>query len=166
MIKLIAAVEHETYGIGYGNALPWPLVPEDLKHFRDTTIGNTIIMGANTFLSLGELPLPGRKNVVITRKFRKEFPKDVVQVHHPEQILKWKGDIYVIGGASIYSMFMDYSPRMIITELQFPKSVKLKFDRYFPRIDPNKWGRNGNPEWLESTSGAKYRVVTYKRYGK
>jgi dihydrofolate reductase len=164
MIKLIAAVEYETYGIGYGNSLPWPIVVEDLKHFRNTTIGKTVVMGANTFLSLGELPLPGRKNVVITRKKRNHYPKEVIQVHHPEQVLKWKEDVYVIGGASIYAQFIPYASRLIITELSFHRNkVKLRFDRYFPRIDMKEWDTRKRTDWLESVSGTTYRIATYGR---
>ena len=163
MIKLIAAVEQFTQGIGYGNQLPWPIIPEDLKHFRDTTIGKTIVMGSLTFLSFGELPLPNRKNVVITRK-KRNFRRDVIQVQHPEQILKWKGDVYIIGGASIYSTYMEAAGKMIITELDFPEDVqkKLKFDKFFPTIKKNQWDSSSS-EWQTSTSGAKYRIVTYSR---
>jgi len=162
MIKIIATVDEPTSGIGYGNALPWPLVPEDIKHFRDTTINKTVVMGSLTFLSLGEVALPNRKNVVITRKKRNFYRKEIVQVQHPEQVLKWKGDVYIIGGASIYAAYISYASKMIITELDFPKDTRLMFDKYFPVIDMSKWNIKRG-KWLTSVSDIKYRIVTYTR---
>lgn len=104
--------------IGNGLHLPWSN-PDDLKFFKETTTGSAVLMGYNTFASLGFKPLPNRKNIVLTHKptvlvngYDKVYVyssiKDVVEAFSDT-------DIYVIGGASIYEATIDYVDEIIRT---------------------------------------------------
>lgn len=140
MISIIAAIA-ENNAIGKDNKLLWHL-PEDLKRFKELTTGNVIVMGQKTFESLPIKPLPNRTNIVITddRKFKHE---DIIKsysieaaVNRAKKLAKKDGEIFIIGGGSIYKQFMDIADKLYITE------VKLTFedaDTFFPRIHKTKW---------------------------
>lgn len=102
MIKLIVAHD-ENNGIGFKNTIPWKN-SEDMASFKALTINNTVIMGRKTWDSLPKKPLPNRVNIVIsTQNFEKQpgviFCKTMSQaIRHPNIV----GDVYIIGGASIY----------------------------------------------------------------
>ena len=94
MISIIAAVS--TNGIiGKNNELPW-VVPEDLKHFKEKTMGHPIIMGWNTWQSIGEKPLPGRLNIILSRQNR-PIPrsKDIKLIHNFLDIKKLKNPFII-----------------------------------------------------------------------
>lgn len=106
--------------IGNGLQLPWTN-PDDLKFFKETTNGSAVLMGYNTFASLGFKPLPNRKNIILTHKptvlvngYDKVYIyssiKDVVEAFSDT-------DIYVIGGASIYEATIDYVDEIIRTTI-------------------------------------------------
>ena len=75
MLSIIVAISNNRT-IGLNNQMPWH-IPEDFKHFKETTLGHTVVMGENTFKSLGR-PLPGRRNVVLTDKADYQDRKSVV----------------------------------------------------------------------------------------
>lgn len=108
----------ETYGIGYQDSIPWS-VPEDMKHFRKTTINNVVIMGRKTYDSIREirkptdsLALPNRINIVISRTLRKYNDGHLLVFNEPWECVKWckryynKKKMFVIGGESIYRWFL------------------------------------------------------------
>ncbi|MEK4223302.1 dihydrofolate reductase [Bacillus sp. FSL W8-0116] len=134
MISLIVAMD-ENGVIGNDNRLPWRL-PEDLKFFKRTTMGHVIVMGRKTFESIGK-PLPGRKNVVLTknRSFRAD---DCTIVHSPEEVLAMNdqyGEIFIIGGAEIFRIFLPHAKRMYITKIHH----HFAGDTYFPEVNWNEW---------------------------
>lgn len=120
--------------IGNKGDLPWSL-PEDLRHFREVTTGHTVIMGRNTFASIGR-PLPNRKNVVLTRD--RDWAADGVTVAHDldtalEEVTQ--GDAMVIGGAQIYAQALPLADLQIITEVhQSPAG-----DTRYPDFDRDEW---------------------------
>jgi dihydrofolate reductase len=124
--------------IGRSNDLPWYL-PADLKHFKDLTTGHSVIMGRKTFESilarLGK-PLPNRTNIVITRdpKFASE---GAVVVRSPDEALARAGlgEMFVIGGASIYEAMLSAVDRVYLTQVQ----ADIAGDAYFPALDPAEW---------------------------
>lgn len=119
--------------IGINNSLPWNL-PEDLKHFKKTTLGKPVIMGLRTFESLGR-PLPGRKNIVLNFS-KKDIPGCFVVTSINEALDMVKGeDAFVIGGASIYKQFLEHADRLFITFIDH----EFKADAYFPEFDLNEW---------------------------
>lgn len=113
MINLIVAASKNNQ-IGIDNKLPWH-ISEDLKYFRKTTQGHTVLMGRKTYESIGR-PLPNRTNIVLTRD--KNFSAEGVSVIHSfEEGLKLceNDDVFIIGGGEIYSLFLPYADYLYIT---------------------------------------------------
>lgn len=124
--------------IGKHGQLPWHL-PEDIKHFRDKTMGKTVLMGRKTWESIPakHRPLPGRQNVVISRD--KNFIVDEhARVFHDLdtalQTLSSK-DVYVIGGAEIYRQCLPHANTMELTEI----AAEYDGDVFFPAFDSAEW---------------------------
>jgi len=136
MITLIAAIGKNNE-LGAKNALLWDL-PADMKHFRKTTQGATVIMGRKTFSSIGR-PLPYRTNIVLTRD--ESFSVKGVSVAHSvsearDMAKNTKKNIFVIGGAQIYALFLPIADRIILTEVDASFSHA---DTFFPTINREEW---------------------------
>lgn len=135
MISMIFAMDKNNL-IGKGNSLPWHY-SADMKYFKETTLNHTVIMGENTYYSLGK-PLPNRKNVVAT--LNKDFHDDRVEVIH--DLIKYLEDnkdseeeLFVIGGAMIYKLSMPYAKRLYITHID----KEHDGDVYFPKINYDEY---------------------------
>ncbi|MDH5660375.1 MAG: dihydrofolate reductase, partial [Gammaproteobacteria bacterium] len=105
-ISMIAAMTEERV-IGIKNTLPWKL-PNDMKWFRENTMGKPIIMGRKTFESFGAKALPGRTNIIITRDKNYQAEGGIV-VHSIDEALTAAGDVeevMIIGGASFYEQML------------------------------------------------------------
>jgi dihydrofolate reductase len=137
---MIAAMD-ENRLIGADNALPWHL-PADFKHFKQVTMAKPIIMGRKTFESIGR-PLPGRKNIVITRG---EFNHDgVVTVHSIDAALREASqalnsddevaEVMIIGGANLYQQMIDKADKLYLTHVK----AKCEGDSWFPEVDMREW---------------------------
>ena len=126
-ITLIAAVG-KNLELGKDNTLIWS-IPEDLKFFRDNTIGKTIVMGMNTLKSLPKL-LPNRKHVVLTRK-NVELDPSIVVVHSIDELLSYiesiDEEVMIIGGAQIYSQMIGYASKMLLTEIDDSRDADVIF---------------------------------------
>ena len=123
--------------IGKKNALPWYL-PADLKHFREKTTGKTIVMGLNTFKSVGERPLPNRKNVVLTDDKNYQAPEGVVLAHSIEEVLeltKNDGELMISGGAMVYKQFLPLAQRLYLTFIDHD----FEGDIFSPEFDMAEW---------------------------
>lgn len=137
IISLIAAAS-DNNAIGKDNHLMWNL-PIDMKFFKNTTWGFPVIMGRKTFVELGNKPLPGRQNIVITRQ--KDFKAEgVVVVNKLDDALfvareADTNEIFVIGGGEIYKEAMPKANRLYITRVH----AVLQGDTYFPSFDEQKW---------------------------
>ena len=106
-VILIAAVGRNGV-IGRDNDLPWR-IREDLQHFKQLTLGHTLVMGRKTYDSIGR-PLPGRRTVVVTRQ--PDWSADGVDVTHSlEEAFKYDGTLYVAGGGEIYRQALPYADR-------------------------------------------------------
>lgn len=143
--------------IGKGNDLPWHL-PEDLKHFKELTLGKTVLMGRKTFESiLGRLgkPLPGRKNVVITRQDNYSVPEGVLLFKSLEDAFQGLGsqDLYVIGGAEIFKLALPFAKILEITHIH----GSYEGDAFFPQMDWKHW------EKISEDPHEKFTFVKYKR---
>lgn len=122
-IALIVAMAQNGI-IGRDNQLPWHL-PEDLRHFKKTTMGKPVIMGRKTFESIGK-PLPGRVNIVISTQNHIHLPEGVSLVHSVSDALRLAENIcnqggaseaMVIGGEQIYALFMPMANRLYLTKV-------------------------------------------------
>ncbi|MCM3718798.1 dihydrofolate reductase [Fictibacillus phosphorivorans] len=132
MISFVVAMD-ENRGIGKDNDLPWYL-PNDLKHFKKTTMGKPIVMGRKTYESIGK-PLPGRENIVVTRDQNYEA-EGVTIVHSVDDVLKIKAEeMCVIGGSEIFKQFLPVADRLYITEIYHTFDA----DTYFPEINDKEW---------------------------
>ncbi len=117
-LKLTAIVAMtEERVIGFRGKLPWHL-PEDLAFFKKTTSGYPIVMGRKTYESIGR-PLPKRRNIVLTRD--QSWTKPGVEViHHPQDLCNLPsltGRVFIIGGAEIYSAFMEQLDDLLVSHV-------------------------------------------------
>lgn len=133
IISLIAAMDRNQL-IGRDNGLPWHL-PEDFRHFKAVTLGKPIIMGRKTYESIGK-PLPGRKNIVVSRG---GFKADgVITVPGIEQALMEAGDaeeVMVVGGANLYQQLIDRADRLYLTLVD----GEFEGDAWFPKFSLDEW---------------------------
>ncbi len=116
MIIGIVAIA-KNYAIGKDGKLPWHH-SADLKFFKQTTTGNTIVMGSNTWRSIGR-PLPGRLNIVLSRSAAFETSSGIIKLGSTDEVTALAeyvaGDVFIIGGAKIFSAFADAIERWIVT---------------------------------------------------
>ena len=129
-IVIVAALARNGV-IGRDNGLPWRL-KADLQHFRALTMGHPILMGRNTWESLGR-PLPGRRNMVVTRdpQFRADGAETFAS---PEAAIAAAADaerIFVIGGAQLYASMLARAERLVLTEVW----ADVEGDAHFPMLD-------------------------------
>ncbi len=160
MISIIVAVSDD-WGIGLNNDLLWNL-PEDMKRFRRLTTGNTIIMGKRTWESLPKRPLPGRTNIVITDNPNETFEGAVTAYSIEDAIKKCsnEGEVFIIGGGSIYRQFMPHADRLYITHVH----KKTQADVWFPVIDQEIWQVTDTEEFVsDSPDAIPYSYVIYQR---
>jgi dihydrofolate reductase len=156
---IVACARHGV--IGRNNELPWHL-PEDLAHFKQTTLGKPVIMGRKTFDSivarLGK-PLPGRRNIVITRN--RQWHYTGVEVAHDLEsavaLCTLEPDIFIIGGAELYQQAMRLADRLVVTEI----ALETEGDAYFPPIDVQVWQETRRDEF--EYAPLPYAFVTYER---
>jgi dihydrofolate reductase len=122
---------NEAGGIGLHNALPWPKNAEDMKWFRDTTMGHTVVMGRNTWDSCDmPKPLPGRKNVVFSNRRIDVDGVDCVSGNVPEVLKEYAQNslVFVIGGALMLLQARPVMDKMYITRIpgDYGCTVRLK----------------------------------------
>ncbi|PIP69293.1 dihydrofolate reductase [Candidatus Nomurabacteria bacterium CG_4_9_14_0_2_um_filter_32_10] len=145
MISIISAIGKNNE-IGKKNDLLWNL-PADMKHFRETTKGHTVIMGQKTFESIGH-PLPNRRNIVIT--LDKSYLRHGVDVVHSvrelENLLDKNIENIIIGGGMVYKLFIDKADKLYITHVD---GEFLEADTFFPEIEKNKWEKIKSEKYLK-----------------
>jgi dihydrofolate reductase len=139
--------------IGRDNGIPWRL-PEDQARFKELTMGQPVIMGRLTWESLPAKvrPLPGRRNVVVTRDAGYVADGADVVAALPADLDGW-----VIGGAQLYTLALPSADRLEVTEID----VDVDGDAFAPVLD-NTWTVHRG-EWLTSSSGLRYRFCSYHR---
>lgn len=160
MIALVWAQSPEGV-IGDAGTIPWH-VPEDMAHFRELTTGGTVVMGRATWQSLPERfrPLPGRRNVVLSRDPRFDAPGATV-VDDLEVALAAAPDVWVIGGGAVYAATIGRADRLEVTVVD----VDVPGDTRAPVVGDG-WRRvTGGPDepWQVSRTGARYRFETWQR---
>lgn len=164
-IVLVAAIA-ENGVIGRDNRLPWRL-SSDLKHFRALTMGKPVLMGRNTYLSIGK-PLPGRTNVVASRNPAFCAPGMVVARDLAAALAVAAGDarrrdtddIMVIGGAEIFAALLPRAARLEITRVH----AQPEGDAVFPTIDGRLWEASTSVDHPAGPSDdAAFTTSTYRR---
>ena len=142
-VSIIAALADNGV-IGRGGALPWHL-PDDLRRFKSLTMGHPILMGRRTFESIGK-PLPGRRNLVLTRGAR-PFPDGIEAVGSVAMALERCAEaeeLCVIGGAEVYAQALPLASRLELTRVH----VDARGDVRFPDFDAAQWRELGRTEHL------------------
>jgi dihydrofolate reductase len=159
VLTVIAAIARNGV-IGLGNRLPWHL-PADLRHFRALTTGRTVIMGRKTWESLPEKfrPLPGRRNIVVTRNGAYPAEGATVVTSLPAALAASQDDeAFVIGGAELYAAALPLADRLQLTEID----ATFDGDTHFPAIDPGAWRETARAAQHDE-AGFDYAFVTYRR---
>jgi dihydrofolate reductase len=134
-VVLVAAVAKNGV-IGNGGDIPWD-IPQDMRHFREVTEGNTVVMGRKTFDSIGR-PLPRRTNVVITRQpeWAREGVEVVTSLEDALALARGcEGDAMVIGGGEVYRQALPLADAQILTEVD----AEPEGDTYYPPFDREEW---------------------------
>ena len=143
-ISIVVAMD-EGRVIGNDGGMPWHL-PADLKFFKSVTMGKPIIMGRNTYESIGR-PLPGRTNIVITRnaEFQAEGCQIAYSVDDAFDIARAEDaeEAMIIGGGGIYEQTLDRTDRLYLTQI----AAHLIGDTQFPVIKPEEWQEVSRQEY-------------------
>jgi dihydrofolate reductase len=156
-LSLIWAEAHGRV-IGAAGGMPWH-VPEDLAHFKELTTGATVVMGRKTWDALDPRfkPLPGRRNIVVTRD--PEWAADGAEVAHSlDDALARSSPAWVIGGAELFAATIDRADRLEVTELD----LDVDGDTWAPPIGSG-WQVVSEGDWRLSRGGVRYRFLTYAR---
>ena len=137
MLSLIAAVARNR-AIGKDNQLLWHL-PEDMRHFRETTRGKPVVMGRKTWESLPEKfrPLPGRQNIVVSRDpAYKAHGADLAgSLEGALALAGGAEEVFVIGGEQLYRAALPFADRLYLTEVE----LEPEADAFFPELIPAVW---------------------------
>jgi dihydrofolate reductase len=151
MITLIAAIDDNRL-IGKDDTLPWH-IPADFKHFKAVTLGHPIVMGRKTYDSLPKRPLPGRSNLVVSRR---PSPDGLTVFDTIEAALaegrRESDEVFVIGGQSIYEQTIGIADRLLVTHVD----GSFEGNYWFPEIG-TRWGE---PTILQIGDG--FRIADYR----
>jgi len=139
-LSVIVAVA-ENGVVGVNNALPWYL-PDDLKYFKQTTMGKPVVMGRKTYESIGK-PLPGRTNIVVTHNqdYQAEGVKvvgslsEALELAADIAVIDGKDELMVIGGAAVYAAAIPMADRLYVTEVH----AEVDGDAYLPAVEWSEW---------------------------
>jgi len=161
VLSLIAAVARNRV-IGKDNQLLWHL-PEDMRHFRETTRGKPVIMGRKTWESLPDSfrPLPGRLNIVVSRNPAYQAPGATLTGSIAEAIRRVGDDareIFVIGGEELYRQAMPKADRLYLTEIE----ADFAGDAFFPDVPKQEWTEVSRKA-QQSASEPAFSFVVYQR---
>lgn len=156
MISLIVALDKNRV-IGLNNAMPWHL-PGELQYFKETTMGKPIIMGRKTFESIGR-PLPGRRNIVITRNAQYDA-EGIELAYSLEEAIKLAGDVeetMIIGGQQIFTESLPLADRLYITEIDYA----FEGDTYFPAYEG--WQKVSCQQPIQTPDGYTFQYCIYEK---
>lgn len=160
-MKIIVAIDNARNIGNHGNLLF--SIPEDMKFFREMTVGKVIIMGRKTLESLpNSRPLKNRTNIVLSKTIQNvpniDIAKNIDEMF--EKIKKYNtDDVYVIGGAQIYSLLLPYCDTVLMTKID---AVAKEADAKFPELNSTEWAKVSCSKSYVSNN-IKFQFETYKR---
>ncbi len=150
LVAIVAMASNRV--IGQQGKLPWHL-PEDLKFFKKTTLGHPILMGRKTFDSIGK-PLPGRRNIVLSRSMEPREGVEVIRsIDELAALVPAEETVYLIGGAEVFKMLLPVCDGMFLTSI----TDAYEGDALMPEFEP----LFGPPEIIGQAPGLEFRF--YKR---
>jgi len=159
-ISAIVAIDQNN-GIGENNQLLCKL-PDDLKYFKEKTLGHSIIMGRKTYESLGR-PLPGRRNIILSKQL--DYNVNGCEVYNsiPECMKNIPDDeVFIIGGESIFKQTLNYCSKIYLTKID----ASFQADAFFPTIDLNQWkdvSQNKLVHPIDEKHAYSFRFIVYER---
>lgn len=165
-ISIIVAVADD-WAIGRDGDMPWH-ISADMKFFKATTMGHSLVMGRRTWESIGCKPLPGRQNIVVSARLAEEWGQAeaspaAIAVPSLEAAFEAASDseIFVMGGGMIYRQAMDVADKLYVTHV---RTTVPDADTFFPAIDPEVWelAERSNTT-RDPASGLRYEFRTYVR---
>lgn len=159
IVSQIAAMS-ENHVIGKDNQLLWHM-PNDFRHFKNTTAGHTVIMGRKTFDSIGNKPLPKRRNIIITRQnISAEGCEVVHSIGDALALCKNEDEVFIVGGAEIYRQSLPVTNRIYLTIIHH----NFDGDSFFPEISENEWKEVSHQDHPADEKHAfTYSFITYER---
>ena len=167
MLSIIVAVA-QNGAIGRNNGLLWH-ISEDLKYFKNTTTGHPVIMGRKTYESIGR-PLPGRRNIVLTRgtvevpPIKNPQTTSIETESSLEEVLKLaQGDeeFFVMGGGMLYNATFEMADYLYLTKIY---ASAEDADTFFPKVEEHMWEAVKEGEIMrDEENGIEYQFVVYKR---
>lgn len=155
-ISMIASIGKNNE-LGKGNDLIWHF-KEDMKFFKETTMGHSVIMGRKTFESLPKA-LPGRKNIVITRD--SAYSADgICTVSSPQEAIAAADtdEVFILGGGSIYNLFLPKADKLYLTEIE---AEEPDADTYFPAFDKNDYTKKEIAHY--DVNGTAFSHIVYEK---
>jgi dihydrofolate reductase len=158
-ISLIAAIA-KNHAIGINGKMPWHL-PADLLHFKRVTLGASVIMGRKTFEAIGK-PLPGRENLIVSTNsnYRQPGCQSFTDIASALEHCRWKPEIFIIGGASLYRATLESADFLYLTVLD----TEFAGDTFFPEIDFSSWSEIQRQEVFDDKAvDFSYRFLKFKR---
>lgn len=160
MVSIIVAVS-DNLAIGRAGDMPWH-ISADLKYFKRTTKGHTVVMGRRTWESIGCRPLPGRRNIVVSRTKAAGEGYEVAP-SLPEALIMAAGDgeIFIMGGGRLYAEAIDLADRLYVTHVH----TKIEdADTFFPDFTTRDWTRISISETeTDPETGLSYEFAVYER---
>lgn len=158
LISLIVAHD-ENRVIGFNNKMPWHL-PGDLQYFKEQTMGKPIIMGRKTFESIGR-PLPGRRNIVITRN--SDYTADGIEVVNSLEaalsLVEDVPEVMIIGGEQIFRLVLPLADRLYITQI----ANTFEGDTYFPEYEYDGWIQVSARDSVSAPEGYSFQYLVFER---
>ena len=159
-VSLVAAVARGGV-IGRRGAIPWR-IPEDMARFRERTTGHAVVMGRKTWDSLPErfCPLPGRRNVVVTRNpdWHADGAERAGSLDDALRVLEDEALVFVIGGAELYAEALPLVDELLLTEID----AEVEGDAFFPSWDRTAFEEASREQHVSET-GTPFAFVTYER---
>jgi dihydrofolate reductase len=163
IISLVVAMDVQR-GIGYENRLPWRL-SADLKRFKQLTMGHTIIMGRNTYESIGRA-LPGRTSIVLSRD-PAWMAEGTLKAAGMDQALEMaqardESEVFIIGGGAVFSQVLDLADRIYLTQVDADGPA----DTFFPEFDESVWEEvhsEEHPRDEKNEHAIVYRILSRTR---
>jgi dihydrofolate reductase len=159
-LSLVAAVARGGV-IGRGGAMPWH-IPEDAQRFRTVTMGHPVVMGRKTWDSLPDRfrPLPGRRNVVVTRNpaWQADGAERAGSLDDALRLLRGASQVFVVGGAELYADALPLADELLLTEVD----AAVDGDTVFPEWDRTAFEESSREEHVSET-GIPFSFVTYVR---
>ena len=160
MVNIIVAVS-ENLAIGRAGDMPWH-ISADLKYFKRTTQGHTVVMGRRTWESIGCRPLPGRLNIVVSRTMAAGEGYEVASsLEQALEMTAADGEIFIMGGGQLYREALPLAGRLYVTHVH---TRIADADTFFPIINPLKWEQTDISEtFTDPATGLRFEFAVYGR---